>query len=135
MFNCKNENKSLYFDFFCFFDIIFPMKTLNLEQGNYTVDHALIMVEIEIENAKREGIVAIKIVHGYGSHGVGGAILLALRKKLLQWKRSGFIKDYFFGDKWNLFDRDAKRILERDKSIFGDKDFYTNNPGITIIEI
>ncbi len=111
------------------------MKTINLEQENYTVDHALKMVEIEIENAKLEGEVALKIVHGYGSHGVGGVILLSLRPLLVKWKRKGFIKNYFFGDKWNLFDVDTQRILQRDKSIYGDKDFYCSNPGITIIEL
>ncbi len=111
------------------------MKTLNLERENYTAEHAVVMVELEIENAKREGVVAIKVVHGYGSHGVGGAILLALRKKLVQWKRLGIIQNYFFGDKWNLFDADTQRILQKDKTIYGDKDFYCNNPGITIIEV
>ena len=111
------------------------MRTLNLEKGNFTVDHALAMVEIEIENAKREGIVAIKIVHGYGSHGVGGAILLALRPRLSNWKRIGFIRNFFFGDKWNLFDADTQSNMKKDKSIYGDKDFYCNYPGITIIEV
>jgi len=111
------------------------MRTLNLENEKFTVDHALKMIEIEIESAKKEGQVAIKVVHGYGSHGVGGAILLALRPCLVKWKRSGFISNYFFGDKWNLFDSDTQRILQKDKSIFGDRDFYTSNPGITIIEI
>lgn len=111
------------------------MKTLNLEKEKYTVDHAIKMVELEIENAKREGQVALKVVHGYGSHGVGGAILLALRPMLVKWKRTKFIKNYFFGDKWNLFDSDTQRILQQDKSIYGDKDFYCNNPGITIIEV
>lgn len=111
------------------------MKTLNLEKGNYSVDHALAMIEIEIEAAKKEGQVAIKVVHGYGSHGVGGAILLALRPRLVQWKRMGLIQNFFYGDKWNLFDADTQRILQRDKSIYGDKDFYCSNPGITIIEI
>lgn len=111
------------------------MKTLNLESEGYTVEHAIAMVEIEIDHSRKEGAVALKIVHGYGSHGRGGAILIALRKKLVSWKRSGFVKNYFYGDKWNLFDKDTRRILEKDKSIFGDEDFYTNNPGITIIEL
>ena len=111
------------------------MKTINLESEGYTADHAVKMVEIEIEQARKEGMVAIKVVHGYGSHGKGGAILLELRKKLPVWKRSKFISNYFYGDKWNLFDKDARRILEKDKSISGDEDFYTSNPGITIIEL
>ena len=111
------------------------MKTINLESGGYTADHAVKMVEIEIEQARKEGKVAIKVVHGYGSHGKGGAILLELRKKLPIWKRKKFVSNYFYGDKWNLFDADARRILEKDKSISGDEDFYTSNPGITIIEL
>ena len=111
------------------------MRTINLESGEYSVEQAVAILEIEIESAKKEGLVAIKVVHGYGSHGKGGAILLALRPKLLSWKRGKFIQNYFFGDKWNLFDKDAQKILTKDKSICGDVDFYTNNPGITIIEL
>ena len=111
------------------------MKTLNLEQGNYTVDHALIMVEIEIERCAFDGCVAIKVLHGYGSHGKGGKILIALRQKLRQWKRNGFIKNYFAGDKWDVFDKEAWEILQADKSISGDEDLGRANPGITIIAI
>lgn len=111
------------------------MKVLNLESGGYSVAHAIVMVEIEIENSKREGAVAIKVVHGYGSHGVGGAISIELKNQLALWKKKGFIKNYFSGNKWNLFDENSRKILEKDKTIFGDRDLYTSNPGITIIEV
>ena len=111
------------------------LKFLNLKDGLYSVESALATVEIEIEQAKKENIIAMKILHGYGSHGRGGVIMFELRKKLMQWKKSGFIKCYFGGEKWNMFDSDTLRILNKDKTISGDCDLNAANPGITIIEI
>lgn len=109
------------------------MRIVDLKKENCTVDYALAIVEIEVESSKKEGLCAIKVLHGYGSHGKGGAILLNLRQKLRQWKKSGFIKDYFGGDKWNMFDKTTMEILMKDKSIYGDEDLNKANPGITII--
>ena len=111
------------------------LKVLNLKEDFVSTDQALAMVEIEIERCAFDGCVAIKVLHGYGSHGKGGKILIALRQKLRQWKRNGFIKNYFAGDKWDVFDKDAWEILQADKSISGDEDLGRANPGITIIAI
>lgn len=111
------------------------LKIIDLKRENCSVDYALAIVELEVESAKREGICAVKVLHGYGSHGKGGAILVNLRKHLLQWKKSGFIKDYFGGDKWNMFDKTTLEILMKDKTIYGDEDMNRANPGITIIYI
>ena len=100
-----------------------------------TAGQAVKRTTFEIENARRLGLKCVKIVHGYGSHGKGGKILIALRQKLRQWKRNGFIKNYFAGDKWDVFDKDAWEILQADKSISGDEDLGRANPGITIIAI
>lgn len=110
------------------------LRFVNLKEG-YSVEQAIAILEIEIENAKKEGIVAIKILHGYGSHGQGGIIRKTLLPLLASWKRSKFILDYFGGDKWDLFDKDTQRILLKDKSIYNDCDISNSNPGITIIEI
>ena len=111
------------------------LRLINLKEGDSTVEYALAVVEIEIENAKREGIVALKVLHGYGSHGKGGAIMVALRRQLRLWKNSGFVVNYFGGDKWDLFDKDSQKILNADKTIVGDEDMGHANPGITIIQV
>ena len=111
------------------------LKLVNLKDGEYSVESAIATVELEIEQAKKEGIVALKVLHGYGSHGRGGVIMLHLRKVLLAWKRQGFVVDYFGGDKWSLFDEQSKEILNADKSIYGDCDIDHGNPGITIIKL
>ena len=112
------------------------LKFCNIKEDNATVEYALNKLEIEIESAKlEEDVKAIKVLHGYGSHGRGGAIFNALKPKLEEWKRKKFIKDYFFGDKWNIFDKQTLKILKADKSIYNDEDLNKSNPGITIIEI
>ena len=110
------------------------IRLVNLKEG-YSVEQAIAILEIEIESAKKEGIIAIKVLHGYGSHGKGGIIRKTLLPLLARWKKSKFILDYFSGDKWNLFDNEAKRILLKDKTMYNDCDIANSNPGITIIEI
>lgn len=51
------------------------------------------------------------------------------------WKKSGFVVDYFGGDKWDIFDKKTLEILNLDKSIYNDEDLGRANPGITIVRI
>ncbi len=111
------------------------LKVINLKEGRPSVEYALAVVEIEIENAPKEDVRCIKVLHGYGSHGKGGAIFVALRKMLQTMKKRGGILDFFGGDEWNIFSPHTISILNRDKSIAGDEDLNRVNPGITIISI
>jgi len=111
------------------------LKFINLKECSPTVDYALAVVEIEIENAKAEGVTCIKVLHGYGSHGKGGIILVELRKRLRNLLKQNKISDYFGGDEWNIFSPRTMAILNADKSIAGDEDLNRVNSGITIIKI
>lgn len=108
------------------------MLYLNLKEDYPNVEVALAVVEIEIENAKKSKEVALKVLHGYGSHGKGGVICRALRKKCAQWKRSGVIKDYILGSEYHFSNPKVAALLQSDKSIYDD-DLYSLNPGITVI--
>ena len=113
------------------------LKVLNLKEYNPTVEQAIAMVQIEIENCKSNKfceVSAIKVLHGYGSHGVGGAISIELSRLLPMWKKQKYIKDYIFGSNWNTFDKSTFNLLQIDKSI-SDEDINHSNPGITIIVI
>ena len=109
------------------------LKTLDLKKYSPTVEIALADVEIAIEQAKREGVSVIKVLHGYGSHGKGGVILIELRKLLKQLKKQGKIFDFFGGEEWEMFNQKTLFALTRDKSIAGDEDLNKSNPGITLI--
>ena len=110
------------------------LKCLDLKEIA-SVGDSIAIVEMEVENAKREGVSVIKLLHGYGSHGQGGVILKEIRKFLIILKKRGKIQDFFNGDKWNLFDKETLEILNKDKSIVGDCDLNKCNPGITIVVV
>jgi hypothetical protein len=44
-------------------------KTLNIEAGLPTVDEARRLLLAELRQAKQSGVVAVKIIYGYGSTG------------------------------------------------------------------
>lgn len=108
------------------------LKEVNLKEVA-NVNASISILQMEVENSRREGVSVLKFIHGYGSGGRGGEILKELRKELLLLRKRGKIKDFFNGDKWNLFERVVVDALNRDKEIVGDNDLNTNNPGITIV--
>lgn len=111
------------------------MKLINFKELAVSVEDCEAILDIEIEKAKNEGLSALKVLHGYGSHGIGGVLLTETRRVLQDFKRKKKIKSFFNGDKWNLFDKSTLEILQSDKSINLDEDLNKNNPGITIIVI
>ena len=108
------------------------MKTYNLKEVGASREDSVILLEMFIDQAKLEKESIIKILHGYGSHGVGGVLFTAVREKLEVLKRQGKIKDYFGGGKWNLLDHETIEALLNDKSVI-DEDLNKSNPGITIV--
>ena len=108
------------------------MRTLNLKETGASKEDCVILVDMFLDEAKREKVGAVKILHGYGSHGVGGVLYLAVRRHLAGLKRKNLIKNYFGGNRWNLLDRETLSALLEDKSCF-DEDLNKSNPGITIV--
>lgn len=108
-------------------------KEYNVKQNYPTVAEAIALIEIEIEKCKKEGIKILKIIHGYGSSGVGGNIFVNLKQKLKFWKKTGLIKDYLFGDQWNSYNKKAMQIKFDFPSLPLDNDFNHPNMGMTIL--
>lgn len=108
------------------------MKTINLKEAGASKEDSVILMEMFLQEAKQEGEIVVKILHGYGSHGKGGTTYLAVRNRLAFLKRQKQIKDYFGGEKWNLLDKDTIDTLLKDKNCLDD-DLNKSNPGITIV--
>lgn len=108
------------------------LKTLNIEAGLPTVEEARRLLLAELRNAKASGVLAVKIIHGYGSTGQGGALRGALRTSLLRRKKEGLVTRVIFGEKWSVFEDDARYAIERCPDLRHDRDLNRSNEGITI---
>lgn len=98
-----------------------------------TVKQALKILDLEIEKAKIAGVFCMKVVHGYGSTGVGGKIKAKLEEVLKKKKKNGEIKDFILGQDWSIFNEKTRVVLDKVRCARDDEDLDKFNIGITII--
>jgi len=109
------------------------MAIINLEEGKPTAEVAKKMMIASLERIKKQGGGPVKIIHGYGSSGQGGAIRIAVQKSLALRCASGWVKAYVPGEKWEIFNDETRRILDMTPGIRQDRDLGRSNLGISII--
>lgn len=98
-----------------------------------TLEEARRLVIEEIKRAKREGVKALKIIHGYGSSGTGGKLCIGLRKSFGLRKKEGAIRDFIAGENFSIFNDTALALLEAAPELRGDPDLDATNEGVTIL--
>ena len=109
------------------------VRIVNLEDGRPTVAEARARLLREIERARKEGAAALKVIHGYGSSGEGGALQGALRRSLRRRKKEGLIAAIVYGERWEIFDETTREVIERCPALGDDCDLNRYNEGITIV--
>ena len=87
----------------------------------------------EIETAQRQGVKLLKIIHGYGSHGVGGELRIALQSTLRRLAHAGEIDDCIYGENWRKSDERSWELLKRMPELKSDPDLGRGNRGITLV--
>jgi hypothetical protein len=107
--------------------------TLNIKSDMPTVEEARRRLITELQRAKARGARAMKLIHGYGSTGVGGKLRDALRSSLSRRRKEGLIQSWVAGEKWDPFDPVAQAILDGCPELARDSDVGQGNPGVTII--
>jgi hypothetical protein len=108
-------------------------RIVNLEEGRPTVNVGLLRLDRAIVSARAERVPVLKLIHGYGSTGVGGRLREEVWKALDRFKRNGFIADFIPGEDFRLSNEATWELLKRDKTIREDRDFGRGNRGITIV--
>ncbi len=108
-------------------------KTANIEEGRPTVDVAMKRVTFEIKYAKRHGYIALKLIHGYGSSGVGGRIRTGTRKYLAKLKEDKEICDFEPGEEFEIFNKITQQILNKCPDASKDNDLNRHNSGVTVV--
>lgn len=109
------------------------MVIVNLEDGMPTLDQAQRQLTSELARARASGAKAVKLIHGYGSSGVGGKLRIGVRQFLGTKKRQNTIKLFVSGEDWDIFHADSRQLLELCPDLSRDRDLGRGNPGITIV--
>jgi hypothetical protein len=108
------------------FYVIFGMiKTVDIAHAGQSSSEALVLLEVAISTAKKEGVVAVKIIHGLGSGSIA--------EKVRSWAKDqeGRFRAVIPGEDYNAFNKDAVS-MRSELSNKSDRDFNNRNPGVTI---
>lgn len=105
----------------------------NLEDGRPARNEALLRLAHELHNARQARTSVVKIIHGYGSSGVGGVLRNVVWSELRQMKERGEIRAFCSGEDWRISNEIAWNILKNCPALKKDADLGRINRGITIV--
>ncbi|MDR2908734.1 MAG: Smr/MutS family protein [Oscillospiraceae bacterium] len=106
---------------------------VNLEEKMPSVAQARIMLDQALRAGRQKGCKAVKLIHGYGSSGKGGAIRRDAHAALAAQKKAGKIKAYVPGEEFSPFYSNARAAVEGCPALSRDRDYTAANQGITIV--
>ena len=109
------------------------IKTVDVKSDMPSVDQALQRLEREIVCAQRGRSRLLKVIHGYGSSGVGGEIRIAVQKRLRELAERGGIRGSIFGEDWSRSNEVSWRLLQEHPELKEDPHLGRRNLGITIV--
>lgn len=108
-------------------------KVVNLEEGMPRVEQARLRMQHELQVARKQGVTAVKLIHGYGSSGPGGALRAELQKELRKAARERTISAFVAGEDWRISDETTWELLKRFPEWKTDPDLGKNNKGISLV--
>lgn len=109
------------------------IRSANLKSDRPTVQEALGRLDRELNLARQQGCSILKIVHGYGSKGVGGDIRIAVQLRLRELVEAGSIRGCIFGEDWSKGNENVWLMLRVRPELKNDPDLGRRNLGITVV--
>ena len=109
------------------------VKIVNLEEGLPDRAQAIARLQSALPRARKDGTKILKIVHGYGSSGVGGILRPVVRNFLRQAKERGEIRLFVNGETFSSFEARSKELIAASPALVLDRDLGAGNKGITLV--
>ena len=106
---------------------------INIEEGRPAVDGAIRKLRLEISTMRRIGINQVKVIHGYGSTGVGGSIKTATHECLRTLKSEGRIREFCPGEQFGPFEQSGRNVISICPAFRTDPDWARLNDGVTVV--
>ncbi len=107
---------------------------LNLKAGMPTVEQAKRRLLESLYSPRGDSGPVVKIIHGYGSSGKGGAIRSAIREQMAEWQHAGKVLTVVPGENWSIFDPASQDLRQRYAFLGKDEDLDRGNAGMTLVE-
>lgn len=109
------------------------IKAVNLEDGLPSVEQARSRLNSELVIARKSGVKILKIIHGYGSSGVGGDLRIALQSTLRPMADRREVRACIYGENWRTSDESTWALLKQFPELKADRDLGKGNKGITLV--
>lgn len=107
--------------------------TIDIKSERQTVSEAVAQFLVEVDAYKKGGYKVMKVIHGYGSHGVGGAIRNEFLKKCQHLKSRGIIYDFTCCNNWTDKNVVKKIAINYCPDLLADAELSFLNPGCSIV--
>ena len=108
------------------------IKIVNLEEGRPTARQMEHYLDRALALAHQDGTDLLKLIHGYGSKGVGGVLRDAARARLSRERSAGMIQDFIPGEDFRISNEATWALIKRAPELKQDRDLGRGNKGITI---
>ena len=109
------------------------IREIVLKEGLPTVEEARRRLIAELEQSRKRGDRVLKLIHGYGSSGVGGKLRDAVRSSLRRRLKEGKIRAFVAAEKRDVLDEPARLMLDECPELARDNDFRNYNEGVTFV--
>jgi hypothetical protein len=110
------------------------LRTVNIEAGMPSVDEGLRRLEGELMRARQSGIRVVRVIHGWGSTGTGGALRDACRAFLKGKLVTRQIANIIHGEDYSRTTNAGRDLMNRCAELRSSERSDNQNPGITFVE-
>lgn len=111
------------------------IQEINLESGMPTVAEAQERLRREIDTARGQSVRVLKIIHGYGSSGVGGGIGRMVRAVGQRLVAGRIVKSMVPGEHFDGRTPGGRELVRRFPGLKKDGSYGRGNRGITFLVI
>ena len=109
------------------------LKTVDIKSDMPTAEQAVRRVNAALATARVTGAPAVKIIHGYGSTGVGGRIREEAHRFLEQQRRKSSVRAVIPGEEFSIFNEATLRAFALCPALRRDSDLDRHNCGVTLV--
>jgi hypothetical protein len=108
---------------------------IDLKHGMPVVADAMKHLDLSLQTMRARGVRVVRVLHGWGSTGHGGAIGVATRRQLRTLQGRGLIRAFVPGEDYSEFSTAGQEVFHRHPALKATFASDRLNRGITIVEL